>query len=67
MPLRTTQPLIEMTVRCLPGDRGMLELKADNLTAVCELTLWKMWESRRLATQLASKGSYRDTFIFFTF
>jgi hypothetical protein len=39
MVLGSTQPLKEMSTRNLPGDKGWLLHKADNLTAICELTL----------------------------
>jgi hypothetical protein len=41
MALRSTQPLIEMSTRNLPGGggggKGRPARKADNLTAICEL------------------------------
>jgi hypothetical protein len=36
MALVLTQPLIEMSTRNLPGGKGVLVHKADNLTAICE-------------------------------
>jgi hypothetical protein len=39
--------------------------KADNLTAICEPIVHKMWETRRLTTLWASTASYRDSFISF--
>jgi hypothetical protein len=36
MALVSTQPLIEMSTRNLPGDKGRPTHKADNLTAICE-------------------------------
>jgi hypothetical protein len=36
MDLRSTQPLTEMSTRNLPGGKGRLARKADNLTAICE-------------------------------
>jgi hypothetical protein len=36
MALGSTQPLIEMSTRNLPGGRGRPEREADNLTAICE-------------------------------
>jgi hypothetical protein len=36
MPLRSTQPLTEMSTRNLPGMKGRLALKADNLAAISE-------------------------------
>jgi hypothetical protein len=38
--------------------------KADNLTAICEPIVWKMWELRRLTTLWASMACYRDSFTF---
>jgi hypothetical protein len=37
MALGLTQPLTEMSTRNLPGGKGRLVHKADNLTAICEL------------------------------
>jgi hypothetical protein len=48
--LGSTQPLTEMSTRNLPGDKGLPVRKADNLTAICEPAVWKMWEPRRLTT-----------------
>jgi hypothetical protein len=36
MALGSTQPLTEMSNRNLPGGKGRLACKADNLTAICE-------------------------------
>jgi hypothetical protein len=33
------QPLTEMNTRYLPGGKGRLARKAENLTALCELTV----------------------------
>jgi hypothetical protein len=35
--LGSTQPLIEMNTRNLPGGKGRPAHKAENLTAICEL------------------------------
>jgi hypothetical protein len=48
--------------RHLPGGEGWPVRKADNLTAICEPTVWKMWEPRRLTTLWASTACYRDSF-----
>jgi hypothetical protein len=32
----STQPLIEMSTRNLPGGKGAAGAKADNFTAICE-------------------------------
>jgi hypothetical protein len=37
--------------------------KADNLAAICEATLWKMW-SQRLTTLRAQAASYMISFTF---
>jgi hypothetical protein len=36
MALGSTQPMIEMNTRNLPGGKGRPALKADNLTAICD-------------------------------
>jgi hypothetical protein len=45
MALGSTQPLTEMSTGNLPGGKGR---QADNLTAMCEPIVQKMWEPRRL-------------------
>jgi hypothetical protein len=51
MALWSTQPLTEMSIRNLPaGGKAQPARKADNLTAVCEPIVQKMWEPRRLTT-----------------
>jgi hypothetical protein len=65
--LRSTQPLREMSTRNLPGgwgwgDRPMR--KADNLTAICEPIVQKMWEPSRLTTLYASTTCYMACFLF---
>jgi hypothetical protein len=37
--LVSTKPLTEMSTTNRPGDKGQLARKADNLTAICELTV----------------------------
>jgi hypothetical protein len=39
MALGSTQPLTKISTRNLPGGKGRSELKADNLTAICELII----------------------------
>jgi hypothetical protein len=48
--LGSTQPPTEMSTRNLPGGKGRPARKADNLTAICEPNVQKMWEPRRLTT-----------------
>jgi hypothetical protein len=62
MALGSNQPLTEMSTRNRPGGRERPTRKADNLTAICEPTVSKMWESRRLTTLWTSMACYRDSF-----
>jgi hypothetical protein len=39
--------------------------KADNLTAICDAVIWKVWEPQRLTTLWASTACYKDRFAFF--
>jgi hypothetical protein len=57
--LRPTQPLTEMST-----SKGRPTRKADNLTAICEPIVYKMWEPRRLTTLWAFTACYRDSFTF---
>jgi hypothetical protein len=65
MATRSTQPLTEISIRNLPGDKGRPTRKADNLAAICEPNVYKMWEPRRLTTLWASTAYYMDSFTFF--
>jgi hypothetical protein len=62
--LRSTQPLTEMSTRNLPGGKGWLARGADNLTAICEPIVYKMWEPWHLTTLWAFMACYRDSFTF---
>jgi hypothetical protein len=62
MALGSAQPLTEMSTRDLLGSKERPAHKADNLTAICELSVWKMWEPQQLTTLLASTACYRDSF-----
>jgi hypothetical protein len=62
--LGSTQHLTEMSIRNLPGGKGRPAGKADNLTAICEPTVKKMWELRRLTTLLVSTVRYRRVFLY---
>jgi hypothetical protein len=64
MALGSTQPLTEMNTRNLPGCKGRPARKADNLTAICQPIVWKMWKPRRLTTLWVSMACYRDRFSF---
>jgi hypothetical protein len=41
MDLGSTQHLKEISTKDLPGGKGRPACKADNLTAICELTVYK--------------------------
>jgi hypothetical protein len=53
-----------MSTRNLPVGEGWPARKADNLTAICEPIIWKMWEPLRLKNLWASKACYRDSYIY---
>jgi hypothetical protein len=58
MVLRSTQSLTGMSTR----KKRRPARKADNLTAISEPIIYKLWEPQRLATQWASAACYRDRF-----
>jgi hypothetical protein len=64
MALGSTQPLTGMCTRNLPGGKRRPVRKADNLTAICEPTVYKMWKPRLLTTLWAFTVCYRDSFTF---
>jgi hypothetical protein len=45
MALGSTQPLTEMSTRNLPTGKGRPARKANNLTAICKQSVYKMWEA----------------------
>jgi hypothetical protein len=61
MALGSTQPLTEMSTRNLPWAKGRPARRTDNLTAICEPTLWKMWEPRCITTLWASTACHSDS------
>jgi hypothetical protein len=63
MALGSTQPLTEMSTRNLPGGKEWAA-RVDNLTAICEPIVYKMWKPRRLTTLWAFTACYRDSFTF---
>jgi hypothetical protein len=65
MALGSTRPLTELSTRNLPGGKGRLVRKTENLNAICELIVYKMWEPRRLTTLWASAVCYMDSVTFF--
>jgi hypothetical protein len=44
------------------GGKGRPACKADNLTAICEPTVYKTWEPQPLTTLRAFMACYRDSF-----
>jgi hypothetical protein len=63
MALGSTQPLTEMSTSNLPGAcKERPARQAENLTAICEPTVYKMWEPRRLTTLWAFTACYRHSF-----
>jgi hypothetical protein len=67
MALGLTQPLRRISTRNLPGGKWRPARKADNLTAIWEPTVSKMWDPRRLTNLWASTSCCRDNFTFFYF
>jgi hypothetical protein len=66
MDLRSIQPLTEMSIRNIPAAKERPARKADNLTAICEQTVKKMWQPRRLTNLRACMACHRNSFAFFT-
>jgi hypothetical protein len=64
MTLASTQPLTEISIWNLPGDKGRPALKADTLSASYESIVQKMWDYRRFTTLWASTAFYRDSLVF---
>jgi hypothetical protein len=64
MALGSTKPLTEMSTRNLAGVKGRAARRADNLTAICEPIVYKLWEPHHLTTLWASTVCYRDSFTF---
>jgi hypothetical protein len=67
MSLWSTQPGTEMSTRKLPGGEGRPAHKADNLTAICKPSVYKMWEPRSLITLWAFTACYGDSLTFCLF
>jgi hypothetical protein len=61
----STQPLTEMSTGNLPEGKRRPARNTDNLTAICEQAVLKMWEPRRLTTLWAFTAYYRDSFTSF--
>jgi hypothetical protein len=58
MALGPIQPLTEIFL----GGKERTARKGDNLTAISEAIVYKMWKPRRLTTLRASTACYRDAF-----
>jgi hypothetical protein len=56
MALGSTQPLTEMSTRNFPGGKGRLARGADNLNAICEPIIYKIWKPQRLTTLWCGTG-----------
>jgi hypothetical protein len=56
-----------MSTKDLPEGKRRPVRKADNLTAVCELIVYKLWEPPYLISLWASTACYRDRLAFFFF
>jgi hypothetical protein len=54
-----------MSTSNLPGGKGRPARGADNLTAICEPIVYKMWDPRRLTTLWAFTTCYTAIFTFF--
>jgi hypothetical protein len=63
-PLSRLRLLTEMSTRNLPGGKERLGRGADNLAAICEPIVNKMWEARRHTTPWVSTAFYSDSFYF---
>jgi hypothetical protein len=61
MALGSTQPLTDVSTKNLPGGKGRAARKANNLTAICEPIVTKVWEPRRLTPLWASTDCYGDS------
>jgi hypothetical protein len=62
MALGSTEPLKEMSTRDIPEGKGQPVSKADNLTAICEPIVYKIWGPRCLAALWACTACYKDSF-----
>jgi hypothetical protein len=63
--LGSTLPLREISARNLPGGKGQPVHEADNLSTICELIVWQIWEPWRHTTLWAFTAYYRDSVTIF--
>jgi hypothetical protein len=59
--------IINIIIMILPEGKGRTAIKTDNLIAICEPVVSKMWEPRRLTTLWTSMFRYRDSSTFISF
>jgi hypothetical protein len=66
MVLELTQLQTEMNTRNLSWGKARLARKVDNLAAICDPIIWKMWNPWRRTNLCASTACSRDglTFLF---
>jgi hypothetical protein len=65
MALGSTQPLIQMSTRNLPGVKGGRRVGLSTSPSFVSRLSGNMWEPRRLTTLWAFTACYRDSFTFF--
>jgi hypothetical protein len=59
--LGSPRPITRTSTRKLSVEKwGRMARKADNLTAICRQSVYKMWEPRRLLTLRVSTASYKE-------
>jgi hypothetical protein len=56
MALGSTHPLTDMSTRNIPGGKGRPVHKAENLTAICEPIVYKMWEPNPMGLHSPLQG-----------
>jgi hypothetical protein len=67
MVLGSNQLPTEMSTRSLPGAKRRPARMADKLSVICEPTVQKKWDPRRLTILRASMADYRDSWFTFYF
>jgi hypothetical protein len=65
MALGSTQPLTEMSTRNILGCKGRPACMVNNLAAIYEPIVYKMWEPQHLTTLWASMACYRDSYFLY--
>jgi hypothetical protein len=67
MVLRSAEPLTEMCTWTVSRSKGLPVGQADNLTAICDPIIKKMWELQHLAAVWANTAFYRNNCAVFFF